>query len=54
MVSEIQASRLLQRLGSLVPLLIGSNSDKEGCIDVTGATLDPSGYATSVHTISGR
>lgn len=41
----------LQRLGSPVPLLIGSNSDEEAFSYVaSGPTLDASGYAASVHT----
>ena len=40
----------LQRLGSPVPLLIGTNSDELAFIYVLGPTLDASGYAASVHT----
>ncbi len=40
----------LQRLGSPVPLLIGSTSDEEAFTYVTGPALDASGYATIVHT----
>jgi len=45
------AALKLQRLGSPVPLLIGSNSD-EAAFDFTvfGPALDASGYATSIHT----
>ena len=39
----------LQRLGSPVPLLIGSNSDELAFTYVAGPTLDPTEYATSVH-----
>jgi para-nitrobenzyl esterase len=40
----------LQRLGSPVPLLIGSNSDEEAFSYVPGPALDPSSYAASIHT----
>jgi para-nitrobenzyl esterase len=40
----------LQRLGTPVPLLIGTNSDELAYIYVLGPTLDASGYAASVHT----
>jgi para-nitrobenzyl esterase len=40
----------LQRLGSAVPLLIGSNSDEEAFSYVPGPVLDPSSYAASIHT----
>jgi para-nitrobenzyl esterase len=40
----------LQRLGSAVPLLIGSNSDEEAFSYVSGPALDPSSYAASIHT----
>jgi para-nitrobenzyl esterase len=40
----------LQRLGSPVPLLIGSNSDELAFTYVFGPTLDPGDYATKVHT----
>ena len=40
----------LRRLGSPVPLLIGSNSDEEAFSYVSGPALDPSSYATSIHT----
>jgi len=39
----------LQRLGTPVPLLIGTNSDELAYIYVLGPTLDASGYAASVH-----
>jgi para-nitrobenzyl esterase len=39
----------LQRLGSPVPLLIGSNSDEMAFTYVFGPALDASGYAASVH-----
>jgi para-nitrobenzyl esterase len=40
----------LQRLGSPVPLLIGTNSDELAFVYVLGPTLDASGYAASIHT----
>ena len=40
----------LQRLGTPVPLLLGTNSDELAYIYVLGPTLDASGYAASVHT----
>jgi para-nitrobenzyl esterase len=39
----------LQRLGSAVPLLIGSNIDEEAFSYVPGPALDPSSYAASIH-----
>ncbi len=39
----------LQRLGTPVPLLIGTNRDELAYIYVLGPTLDASGYAASVH-----
>lgn len=41
----------LQRLGSPVPLLIGSNSDEWAFNTLLGSPLDAAGYATSVHTL---
>jgi para-nitrobenzyl esterase len=40
----------LQRLGSPVPLLIGSNSDELAFTYVSAPALDSSDYATDVHT----
>jgi para-nitrobenzyl esterase len=40
----------LERLGSPVPLLIGSNSDEESQAEVFSPPLDASGYATLIHT----
>jgi para-nitrobenzyl esterase len=40
----------LRRLGSPVPLLIGSNSDEEAFAYVPGPALDASSYAASIHT----
>jgi para-nitrobenzyl esterase len=40
----------LQRLGTPVPLLIGTNRDELAYIYVLGPTLDASGYAASVRT----
>ena len=48
-VPEDPFSRL-QRFGTTVPLLIGTNSDELAFIYVLGPTLDASGYAASVHT----
>jgi para-nitrobenzyl esterase len=43
----------LQRLGSPVPLLIGSNSDEWAFNTLLGPPLDAAGYATSVHALFG-
>jgi para-nitrobenzyl esterase len=40
----------LQRLGSPVPLLIGSNSDEWSIFTFPDPTLDPTGYANAIHT----
>lgn len=40
----------LQRLGSPVPLLIGSTSDETAFSYVFGPALDESGYAAAIHT----
>jgi para-nitrobenzyl esterase len=40
----------LQRLGTPVPLLIGSNSEEESQAEVFSPPLDASGYATLIHT----
>lgn len=40
----------LQRLGSPVPLIIGSNSDEDAPRFVFGPPLDASGYADAIHT----
>jgi para-nitrobenzyl esterase len=39
----------LQRLGSPVPLIIGSNSDEAGPNIVSGPALDANGYAALIH-----
>ncbi len=41
----------LQRLGSPVPLLIGSNSDEETIFNYANPTVDPGGYANAIHTL---
>jgi para-nitrobenzyl esterase len=40
----------LQRLGSPVPLIIGSTKDEQAFVYVAGPTLDPSDYAARIHT----
>ena len=44
----------LQRLGSPVPLIVGSNSDEMSFSYVFGAALDDAGYADAVHTFFDR